>query len=142
MIRKASAVWTGDLQKGKGNFSSKSGALDSIPFSFTTRFGDEPGTNPEEMIGAAHAACFSMALSAGLGKAGFTPVEVKTAANVHLDKVGEGFKITLIELVCEAKVEGIEDAAFQEIANATKSGCPVSQALAATDIELKATLVG
>src|SRR5580765_5943399 len=113
-----------------------SGAYEG-PYSFKSRFEDGTGTNPEELIAAAHAGCYSMALSAGLGKAGFTPKRINTTAKVSLDKVGEGFKITKITLVSEAEVPGVEEAAFQDIAQKTKAGCPVSQALSATPIELE-----
>ncbi len=139
-VRNADALWTGDLKTGKGTVKLGSGAYEG-QYSFTSRFESGTGTNPEELIAAAHAGCFSMALSNGLSKAGFTPTSVHTTAKVSLDKVGEGFKITKITLVTEAKVPGIEDAKFQEIATGTKSGCPVSQALSATPIELEAKLV-
>jgi osmotically inducible protein OsmC len=140
-VRKASAVWEGNLREGKGAMKLGSGAFEGA-YSFGTRFEEMPGTNPEELIGAAHAGCFSMAFSAGAGRAGFTPEYVRTAANVVLEKVGEGFKITKIELNMEAKVPGLDAAKFNEIAEATKTGCPVSQALAAVDeIVLNAKLV-
>lgn len=140
-IRNASAVWKGDLVHGTGNMSSGSGALKDIHYSFSKRFEETPGTNPEELIAAAHAGCFSMALAHGLASAGFTVEEVHTSAKVHLNKVETGFKITLIELNTEARVPGIDHATFMEKANATKSGCPVSQALAATEITLTAKLL-
>jgi osmotically inducible protein OsmC len=140
-VRKASAVWEGSLREGKGSMKVGSGAFEGA-YSFGTRFEETPGTNPEELIGAAHAGCFSMAFSGGLGRAGFTPDYVRTTANVRLEKVGEGFKITRIELNMEAKVPGIDPARFNEIAQAAKTGCPVSQALAAVgEIVLNATLV-
>src|SRR5215207_4098209 len=126
--RHAEATWNGDLKSGNGNFSGASGAVKG-PYSFGTRLGETPGTNPEELIGAAHAACFSMALAAGLGKHGLNPQRVTTTAAVSIDKVGEGFKITKIKLTTEASVPGADPAKFQEIANATKTGCPVSGAL-------------
>ncbi len=138
--RNAQATWTGNLKEGNGNIKVGSGAFEG-KYSFGTRFEGAPGTNPEELIGAAHAGCYSMALAAGLGKNGFNPQSVHTTAAVTLEKVGEGFKITKIKLVSEAKVPNIENAKFQEIANATKTGCPVSQALSATPIELEAKLV-
>ncbi len=110
-------------------------------YSFKSRFEDGPGTNPEELIGAAHAGCFSMALSLFLEKAGYPPDHIKTEAKVHIDKQGEGFKITTIELATAAKVPGIEDKAFQEQAKAAKENCPVSQALAGTQIKLEARLI-
>src|SRR5947207_10666492 len=117
--RHAEATWTGDLKGGSGNYSGQSGALKGS-YSFGTRFENAPGTNPEELIGAAHAACYSMALSAGLGKAGFNPKRIKTVADVTIDKVGEGFKITKIKLRTEAEVPGIDEKAFKEAAEKTK----------------------
>ena len=140
ITRKAQAQWNGDLKAGKGEMSLGSGAFKGA-YSFGTRFEGAPGTNPEELIGAAHAGCFSMALSASLGKAGFTPKSVRTNATVTLDKVGEGFQITRIDLDTEASIPGIDDAKFQEIAKGAKENCPVSKALAATPIHLKAKLV-
>jgi lipoyl-dependent peroxiredoxin len=139
-IRKASATWNGDLKTGKGEFKGSSGAIQG-GYSFGTRFEENPGTNPEELIGAAHAACFSMALAAGLGKNGFNPQRVSTTAAVSIDKVETGFKITKIKLTSEASVPNIDPNKFQEIANATKTGCPVSGALSAVPIELEAKLV-
>ena len=139
-VRNAEATWNGGLKEGQGDVKLGSGAFEG-KYSFGSRFESSPGTNPEELLGAAHAGCFSMALAAGLGKAGFSPQRVHTTAQVSIDKVGEGFKITRIRLQAEAKVPGIDAKKFQEIATATKSGCPVSQALAATPIELEAKLV-
>ena len=139
-IRNASATWNGNLKEGNGNFKGSSGAIQGS-YSFGTRFENNPGTNPEELIAAAHAACFSMALSAGLGKNGFNPQRVSTTAAVSIDKVETGFKITKIKLTTEAKIPGIDQATFLEHANKAKAGCPVSQALAATPIELDAKLV-
>ena len=136
--RKAEATWTGDLTGGNGSYSGASGALKGS-YSFGTRFGDTPGTNPEELIGAAHAACFSMALAAGLGKAGHKPQRVHTNAEVSIEKVGEGFKITKILLKTEGQVPGIDEKTFKEFAEKTRTGCPVSQALSATPIELQVT---
>jgi osmotically inducible protein OsmC len=138
--RNAEAVWEGGLKDGQGRVKLESGAFEG-KYSFSTRFENSPGTNPEELLGAAHASCFSMALSAGLGKAGFTPQQVKTSARVSLEKVGEGFKVTRIQLQTEAKVPNIDDKTFQEHAQKAKTGCPISQALAATPIELDAKLV-
>jgi len=137
-VRRASAVWEGDLRSGKGTM--KFGSFEG-PYSFSSRFEDGKGCNPEELIGAAHAGCFSMALSAGLAKAGFSPRRISTTANVHLDMVGQGFKITSIELVTEAEIPGINNAQFMEQAEGAKKNCPVSQALAAIDIKLNAKLV-
>ena len=138
-VRKASAVWEGSLKEGQGTVKLGSGAFEGR-YSFGSRFEEAGGTNPEELIGAAHAGCFSMALSAGLGRSGFTPKRVATAAKVHLEKVGEGFKITRIELDNESEVPGIDAKAFQEQAEATKKGCPVSRALTGTEIKLNARL--
>ncbi len=139
-VRKAEAVWEGNLLTGKGSMKLGSGAFEG-PFSFASRFESGAGTNPEELIGAAHAGCFSMAFSLFLEKAGFIPERIHTDAKVHIDKVGEGFKITLIELVAEAKVPGIDEKKFQELAAATKNGCPVSVALAGAEIRLIARLI-
>ena len=140
-VANADAVWEGGLKDGKGTLKLGSGAFNGA-YSFRTRFEGAPGTNPEELIGAAHAGCFSMALSAGLGKSGFTPKRIHTTAQVHLEKVGEGFKITRIQLRTEAEIPGIDEKTFKEHADGAKKGCPVSQALAGTQIELEARLVG
>ncbi|HEV8378942.1 MAG TPA: OsmC family protein [Tepidisphaeraceae bacterium] len=137
--RKSEAVWTGSLREGRGEVSLGSGAFKGA-YSFGSRFESGTGTNPEELIGAAHAGCFSMALAAGLGKAGFTPKRIHTTANVTLEKVGEGFKITRILLQTDADVPNIDQNTFTEHAEKAKSGCPVSQALAGTEIKLEATL--
>jgi osmotically inducible protein OsmC len=138
-VRTAKAVWEGNLAKGTGviEFGGWRGA-----YSVGSRFENEKGTNPEELIGAAHAGCFSMALSGILGKAGHTPKRLQTQAKVHINKVGEGFKITKIELHLDADVPGIDESKFLEHAEAAKKGCPVSQALAGTEIVLEATLLG
>lgn len=138
-VRKAEAVWEGGLLKGKGSMKLGSGAYEGA-FSFASRFENGTGTNPEELIGAAHAGCFSMALSFMLEQAGHTPRRVRSSAKVHIDKVGEGFKITAIELETEADIPGIDEKKFMEIADAAKKGCPVSQALTGTEITLKARL--
>jgi osmotically inducible protein OsmC len=140
-VRKANAVWEGSLKEGQGKVALGSGAYEGR-YSFGSRFEEAGGTNPEELIGAAHAGCFSMALSAGLGRSGHDPKRVATSARVHLEKVGEGFKITRIELDNESEVPGIDDATFQEHARKAKEGCPVSQALAGVEISLNARLVG
>ena len=137
--RNAEATWNGNLKEGNGQIKLGSGAFEGR-YSFGTRFENAPGTNPEELIGAAHAGCFSMALAAGLGKAGFNPKRVHTTAAVQLEKVGDGFKITKIQLRTDAQVPGIDPKTFQEHAEKAKKGCPVSQALAATDIQLEARL--
>jgi len=139
-VRNAEATWNGNLKEGQGNVKLGSGAFEG-KYSFGSRFESGTGTNPEELIGAAHAGCYSMALAAGLGKAGFNPQRLHTTAQVSIEKVGEGFKITKIRLQSQASVPGIDPKKFQEIAQATKSGCPVSQALSATPIELDAKLV-
>lgn len=138
--RKAEAIWEGGLKDGRGTMKMESGAYEG-KYSFGSRFQEDPGTNPEELIAAAHAGCFSMALSAGLGRAGFSPEKIHTKAKAHLEKVGEGFKITRIELVTEASVPGIDAATFQEHAQGAKKNCPVSQALAGVEIHLAATLL-
>ena len=139
-VRTATAVWEGDLATGKGIVELGSGSYRGA-YSFASRFESGTGTNPEELIGAAHAGCFSMALSGMLGKAGFTPKSIRTEAKVHIDKVGEGFKITRVDLRLQAQIPGIDEAKFLEHAEAAKKGCPVSQALAATEIVLEATLL-
>jgi osmotically inducible protein OsmC len=139
-LRNAEAVWEGNLFKGKGRMKLGSGAFEGA-YSFSSRFENGLGTNPEELIGAAHAGCFSMALSLFIEKAGYAPERIHTSAKVHIDKVGDGFKITSIELATEAKIPGIDEKTFLEQAEAAKKGCPVSQALASTDIQLKAKLV-
>jgi osmotically inducible protein OsmC len=138
--RNASAVWEGDLKEGRGTVKLGSGAFEG-KYSFATRFEGAPGTNPEELIAAAHAGCFSMALSAGLGKAGFKPQRIATSADVSLEKVGEGFKITRIKLKSEARVPEIDEKTFLQHAETAKKNCPVSQTLSATTIELDAKLV-
>jgi osmotically inducible protein OsmC len=139
-VRKAEAVWEGNLKNGKGSLKLGSGAFGGS-YSFASRFEQGSGTNPEELIGAAHAGCFSMALSMILETAGYAPERIHTVARVHIEKVGEGFKITTIELETEGKVPGIDEKTFQEKAEAAKKGCPVSVALAGTEIRLKASLV-
>jgi lipoyl-dependent peroxiredoxin len=129
MIKKGSAVWKGSIKEGAGTISTETGVLKNAPYGFKSRFEDGPGTNPEELIGAAHAACFSMALSVGLGAAGFTADSIQTEAAVRLEKVGDGFAITHSDLVCVAKIPNIDDKTFQQIAEQTKSGCPVSKVL-------------
>ncbi len=139
-VRKAEAVWRGDLRGGRGTMKFGSGAFEG-QYSFSSRFEEGAGTNPEELIGAAHAGCFAMAFSNELAKAGFTPDRVQTVANVHLNRTDAGFRITRIHLECEAQVPGIGEEQFQQIAEGAKKGCPVSQALAATEITLDARLV-
>jgi len=138
-VRTARARWDGSLQEGKGTMSLGSGAFQG-QYSFASRFEEGTGTNPEELIAAAHAGCFSMALTAALGRNGFNPESVKTEARVQLLKGEAGFAITRIELDSEARVPGIDEARFQEIADGAKKGCPVSKALAGTEITLNARL--
>lgn len=141
MKKTASAIWQGGLKDGKGLLSTESGALKQNPYGFNTRFEGTPGTNPEELIGAAHAGCFLMALSMMLGEAGLTAERIDTAAEVTLDKQADGFAITAVHLVLRAKVPGASEAQFLEIANKAKEGCPVSKVLNAK-ISLDAALVG
>ncbi len=129
MQRKVSAEWKGDLKQGSGTVSSSSGVFSKTPFSFGTRFGDQPGTNPEELIAAAHAGCFSMALSAQLGGAGLTPDSIKTNATLSLEKLDSGWTITAIHLDVTGKVPKADKAAFEKAAEAAKAGCPVSKVL-------------
>jgi lipoyl-dependent peroxiredoxin len=139
-IRNAEAEWKGNLIEGQGHMKLGSGSYEGA-YTFKSRMENGPGTNPEELIAAAHAGCFSMALSAGLAKGGHTPKRVHTTAAVHFDKAGEGFAITTIDLTTEAEVPGIDAAKFQEFAEGAKKNCPVSKALAGTTINLKASLV-
>jgi osmotically inducible protein OsmC len=132
MKRKGSAVWRGGLKDGKGVVSTDSGVLSNTQYSFSTRFEDGNGTNPEELIAAAHAGCFSMALSAQLGNAGITPEQIQTTATVSLDKTDGGFAITAVHLDVSAKIPGVDKQAFATAANNAKSGCPVSKVLNAT----------
>src|SRR5271169_1812406 len=129
MIRKASAVWNGSLKEGKGTISTESGVLSTTPYSFAKRFENEPGTNPEELIAAAHASCFTMALSAQLGNAGITPQSLETSAAVTLEKLEAGFTVTKIHLDVEARIPGADPAAFQKAAEAAEKGCPISRLL-------------
>jgi lipoyl-dependent peroxiredoxin len=139
-VRSANAVWEGDLKSGKGNMRLGSGAYEGA-YSFASRFENGTGTNPEELIGAAHAGCFSMALSAGLSQAGFVPRRIQTRAEVHLEKAADGFKIGRIDLHTEAEVPGIDAAKFHEQAENAKKNCPVSRALAGVNIQLEAKLL-
>jgi osmotically inducible protein OsmC len=144
MIRKSTAVWQGDGAHGQGTLSTQSGAFKEQPYSFKTRFQSEDGkagTNPEELIGAAHAGCYAMALSFALSEAGHAPAELRVTAGVDLSKVDDGFAIKGIALELEARVPGIERAKFEELAEKAKKGCPVSKALAATPITLSAKLL-
>ena len=139
MKRSAQAVWTGDLKSGKGTISTESGVLSSAPYSYKTRFEGEKGTNPEELIGAAHAGCFSMALSLVLQQAGLTAERIETKADVTLAQKDGGFAITAVHLTLRAKIPGADRAAFETAANNAKAGCPVSKLLKA-DITLDAEL--
>ena len=139
MQRKASAVWKGGLKDGKGTVSATSAVLSNTPYSFATRFESTPGTNPEELIAAAHAACFSMALSAQLGNANLTPESINTTAILNMEKLESGWAITTIQLEVTARVPKADSAAFEKAAEAAKSGCPVSKVLKA-DIKMNARL--
>ena len=139
MLRKASAVWNGGLKDGNGKISTDSGVLSDTQYSFSTRFEDGIGTNPEELIAAAHAGCFSMALSGQLGQAGFTADSINTTAEVRLEKVADGFAITKIHLTVRASIPGADQAAFATAANNAKAGCPVSKVLNA-EITMDAAL--
>jgi osmotically inducible protein OsmC len=144
MIRKSTAKWQGDGLHGKGTLSTQSGAFQSQPYSFQTRFQSEDGkagTNPEELLAAAHAGCFAMAMSFALTNAGHAPEELRVIAGVDLTKTDDGFAIKAINLDLEAKVTGIDAAAFEKIAEGAKKGCPLSKALAATPITLSAKLL-
>ncbi len=138
MNRKATARWHGDLKDGNGTFRTESDLVVGT-YSFGTRFGSSPGTNPEELIAAAHASCFSMAFANGLATGGHTPDDVETVATVRLEKTPDGFAITGIELDCTVKVTGIQGAELQAVADGAKKGCPVSKALSAVPISLKLT---
>jgi osmotically inducible protein OsmC len=131
MIKKASAVWKGSLKEGEGAISTETGVLKETPYGFKSRFESGTGTNPEELIAAAHAGCFSMAFSLILGEAGFTAERIETKAAVALEKVAEGFEITTSHLDLVAKIPGIDQAKFEELANKAKVGCPVSKVLKA-----------
>jgi osmotically inducible protein OsmC len=137
--RSASAHWSGEIKTGQGSISTETDALREVPYGFKSRFEDGPGTNPEELLAAAHAACFSMALSLGLGNAGLVAESIDTKAVVTLEKDGDGYSITAVHLTCNAKVPGANTAAFAHIAQETKRQCPVSKVLKAA-ITLDATL--
>ena len=127
MQRNASAVWQGGLKQGQGTVSTESGVLNEAQYSFGTRFEEGTGTNPEELLGAAHAGCYSMALSLVLGESGITPERIDTTANVTIEPSDDGFTITAVHLYVNARIPDIDEAAFQEAANAAKEGCPVSK---------------
>lgn len=139
-VRKAEATWEGSLREGKGTMKLGSGAWDG-PYSFGTRFEEDPGTNPEELVGAALAGCFSMAFSADLGRAGYTPTRVHTTAEVHFSKTDAGFRVTRIGLDMQATVPGIAEDEFQQVAEGAKKGCPISNLLTGAEITLRASLV-
>ena len=141
MVRKASAVWNGSLKEGKGTISTQSGVLSNTRYSFSTRFENERGTNPEELIAAAHAGCFTMALSGQLGNAGMTAESLETTASVTLEKLEAGFTITKINLDVTARIPGADQAAFDKAAANAKAGCPISRLLKA-EITMTAQLVG
>ena len=140
MQRKASAVWKGGLKEGKGSISAPGGVLNNTPYSFTTRFENAPGTNPEELIAAAHAGCFSMALSGQLANAGLTAESIETTAAVTLEKTDAGFTITTVDLEVTARIPGADQQAFETAANNAKAGCPISRLLKA-EIRMNAKLV-
>ena len=140
MKTSGSAVWQGGIKDGRGAISSKSGALNAYPYGFSSRFEGKPGINPEELLGAAHAGCFTMALSLILGEAKLTAEKMETTAEVTLDKVADGFAITAVHLTLKAKIPGADDKTFQECAAKAKAGCPVSK-LFNTQITLDAALV-
>jgi lipoyl-dependent peroxiredoxin len=131
MQRKASAIWKGSLKEGKGSISSASGVLQNTPYSFSTRFENTPGTNPEELIAAAHAGCFSMALSAQLAGMNLTPWSIETAATLSLEKLDSGWSITAVHLDVVGRVPNADQATFQKAAENAKTGCPVSKVLKA-----------
>ncbi|TCS66973.1 osmotically inducible protein OsmC [Primorskyibacter sedentarius] len=142
MINKqGSAKWTGDLKSGKGHVSTESGALADQPYGFNTRFEGQAGTNPEELLGAAHASCFSMALSLVLADYGATADEINTTATVSLDKEGDGFAVKKVHLDLSARIPDLDEAAFQTAANAAKEGCPVSKLFKGAEITLDAKLL-
>jgi osmotically inducible protein OsmC len=140
MIRKGSAEWRGGLKDGKGTVSTESGTLSQVPYSFAMRFENAKGTNPEELVAAAHAGCFSMALSGQLAAAGLTAESIRTTAAVTLEKVGEGFSVTASHLTVAAKIPGAQRAAFEKAANDAKAGCPISRLLNAR-ITMEAKLI-
>ena len=139
IVRKGSAAWSGGLKDGRGTISTESGALDAHPYGFAMRFEGVKGTNPEELLAAAHASCFTMALSLILGEAGLTADKMDTTAEVTLDKVGDGFEIPKVHLTLVASIPGTDEATFKGLAEAAKAGCPVSKLFKA-DITLDAKL--
>lgn len=139
MTRKASAIWEGDLKTGKGSISTESGILKNTQYSFTTRFENGVGTNPEELVAAAHAGCYSMALSAELGNAGMKPTRIETSATLTMEKTGAGWTVAAIHLACTATIPGADPSKFENAAKAAKAGCPISRLLN-TQITLDAKL--
>ena len=142
--RSATAIWKGDGATGSGSLSTLSGALQGLPYNFKARFQSEDGkagSNPEELIAAAHAGCFTMALSFGLSKAGHPPIQLDTTAEVSIRQTDAGWELSGIKLITKAEVPGIDSAKFQELANGAKAGCPISKALASVPITLEASLV-
>jgi osmotically inducible protein OsmC len=139
VTKTASAQWRGGLKDGKGSITTESGALSAQPYGFNTRFEGVKGTNPEELLGAAHAGCFTMALSLMLGEAGFKPEQLDTTAKVTLEQVAGGFEITAVHLTLKARVPGIDEAGFRAVADKAKSGCPLSKVIRAP-ISLEASL--
>lgn len=140
IVKKGSAVWSGGIKDGKGDVSTESGALSHQPYGFNTRFEGGKGTNPEELLGAAHAGCFTMALSKILGEANLTAQKLETTAQVTLEKVGEGFEINAVHLTLKGQVAGATQEKFQELANKAKEGCPVSKLFKGAKISLEAML--
>ena len=140
IIREGSAAWSGGIKDGKGSLSTQSGALKDYPYGFASRFEGKPGSSPEELIGAAHSGCFTMALSLILGEAGHTAEQMNTSAKVALEQVGDGYSITSIQLTLTGKVPGLDQAGFEELANKAKVGCPVSK-LFKTEISLDVKLL-
>ena len=139
MKKSASAQWEGTVKEGSGTISTESGVLDHSPYGFNTRFEDGPGTNPEELIGAAHAGCFSMAFSMMLDEAGYTPTKIMTTADVSLEKLEDGYAVTAVHLDLQAHIPGIGEEEFNQIAEKAKAGCPISKLLKA-EISLEAYL--
>ncbi|MDG4648120.1 OsmC family protein [Roseibacterium sp. SDUM158017] len=140
MKKHGNAVWQGDLKTGTGEVSTQSGAMDAVPYGFNKRFADEPGTNPEELIGAAHASCFAMALSMILGQEGLTPERLEATSTVSLEEKDGGFAITKAHLDLTARIPGADDDTFRRCAEAAKENCPVSKVLAGAEITLEARL--
>jgi osmotically inducible protein OsmC len=141
MTREASALWQGSGKEGRGELSTQSGALRSLPFSFTSRFENGQGTNPEELLGAAHAGCFSMALAFMLSEQGFNPQELRTSARVNIQKEGESWWIHEINLSLQAKIPEIQDLQFQDLAEKAKASCPVSRLFREATVTLEAKLI-